>query len=259
MELRAFFFGPDESLFGIEDLPGVAQAKTSGVVICQPLGHEYIRCHRGCRQLASRLAQAGFPTLRFDYAGCGDSLGSSHEFGPQRWLADVRSALEQMRSRVERLVVIGLRLGANLAVEATAGVSDVSSLVLWEPVQRGARFLEQIGIQHAEHETKHGWPSGASRRGLPPGAESELIGFALSGAARKQLSELQLGPPAVGRVLQLLNGEPSELPGPRVGVEVEQLLVPERGFWTADPYEMVIPAESIAAIVEWVSATEVGS
>ena len=60
---------------------------------CQPLGHEYIRAHRTFNQLAAGLARAGFPVLRFDYSGTGDSSGADEMGSVKRWMADVREAM----------------------------------------------------------------------------------------------------------------------------------------------------------------------
>src|SRR5437773_7734152 len=81
-----FYFGsPDKLLFGCYHEPSLERRRKCAVVVCQPVGHEYINSHRALRQLAARLCDAGFPVLRFDYYGCGDSsdrkstrLNSSH-------------------------------------------------------------------------------------------------------------------------------------------------------------------------------------
>src|SRR3954447_11756882 len=86
-----------------------------GVLICPPLGHEQVHAHRRLRHLADALAEAGFPVVRFDYHGTGDSAGSDED--PERfptWLANTRDALGWMTHRLgcQRLSLVGLRLGA---------------------------------------------------------------------------------------------------------------------------------------------------
>ncbi len=98
-----------------------------GVVICPPIGYEQIHSHRSLRHLADACARAGFPTLRLDYHGTGDSPGSDED--PARcetWLANIRDAHAWMRRELgcERMSLVGLRLGATLIARAAtaAGV-----------------------------------------------------------------------------------------------------------------------------------------
>ena len=70
-----YFGAADAPLFGwwhaAENPTGLA------MVLCSPIGREEISAHRSLRHLAEMLAQRGVSTLRFDYAGTGDSCGSS--------------------------------------------------------------------------------------------------------------------------------------------------------------------------------------
>ena len=70
-----------------------ARTAAIGVVLCKPFGYEAICSHRSIRAFAEALADAGFPTLRFDYLGTGDS----GEIDPkadqlQVWTRDVVAA-----------------------------------------------------------------------------------------------------------------------------------------------------------------------
>ena len=76
MASESFFFRESKSpLFAQYHAPdtGGGGVRSTSVLLCQPYGHEYIRAHRAFRTLGERLARAGFPTLRFDYRGCGES------------------------------------------------------------------------------------------------------------------------------------------------------------------------------------------
>src|SRR5690242_1202032 len=132
-----FYFGsPDEPLFGCYHAPRPGQERKCVVVICQPIGHEYIYCHRALRQLAVRLSDSGFPVLRFDYFGCGDSSGSTEEGGIRQWLRDISSAISEARHRagVAQVCLVGFRLGGALSMITAAERGDIDSLVLWDPV-----------------------------------------------------------------------------------------------------------------------------
>src|SRR5919109_222934 len=123
-----FYFGPaDKRLFGCFHEPHPGRTKKCAVVICQPKAHEYIYSHRALRQLAARLSDSGFPVLRFDYYGCGDSHGNPENAEVSRWLEDVSSAISEVRqrARVAQVCLVGLRLGASLAMMTAAERGDV--------------------------------------------------------------------------------------------------------------------------------------
>src|SRR2546427_936966 len=142
-----FYFGPsDKPLFGCYHKARTEDSRKCAVVICQPVGHEYINCHRALRQLSARLAEAGFPVLRFDYYGCGDSAGISEEGRVSRWLEDISTAIFDLRQRtgLAQTCIVGLRLGGALSTMIGSQRDDVESLVLWSPVVNGKSYLENL-------------------------------------------------------------------------------------------------------------------
>src|SRR5215469_8125443 len=93
-EIAPFYFGvPEKELFGCLHMPEADSSLNCGVVVCQPFGHEYVNSHRALRQLAVRLAGAGFPVLRFDYHGCGDSRGETTESSISEWISNISQAI----------------------------------------------------------------------------------------------------------------------------------------------------------------------
>jgi pimeloyl-ACP methyl ester carboxylesterase len=117
------------------------QGRTRAAVICNPVGAEYVYAHRSLRHLASRLAQRGFHVLRFDYYGTGDSAGNDADASIDAMQEDVEFAIEAARdiAGVNRVTLIGLRLGAAIASRAAARQPDeVESLVLWDPLDAPA-------------------------------------------------------------------------------------------------------------------------
>lgn len=112
-------FGTDPRLFGVLTLPEGGQRRR-GVVICAPFGHPNICSYRPLRALGRRIAEQGWPVIRFDWPGTGDS-GDPDLVGEAWmgvWTAAVAQAVEALRSRagVDEIVVIGLRIGAPLAL-----------------------------------------------------------------------------------------------------------------------------------------------
>src|SRR5260370_26129393 len=115
--LPLYFGPPDEPLFGCYHEPPAGHRRKCAVLICPPIGHENINCHRALRQLAARLAETGFPVLRFDYYGCGDSAGVSEEVGISLWLEDISTAILDLRQRtgLAQTCVVELRMRASLS------------------------------------------------------------------------------------------------------------------------------------------------
>lgn len=143
--MEATYFGdPAAPLFGLYHPAGGSRRRDCGVLLCPPIGHEHVRAHRALRQLAALLSREGFEVLRFDYFGVGDSAGRSDEARLARWQGDVAAAGAELQavSGVDRLVLVGLRLGAALAATGSAGL-PVERLVLWDPVTSGRSLVER--------------------------------------------------------------------------------------------------------------------
>lgn len=130
--------------------PATRLIRSTGVVICYPLGHEYFRAHRAFVKLGERLARLGFPVLRFDYVGTGDSEGDCGHNGVDVWLDDIaQSAGElQRRERVTEIALCGLRFGAALAMLAASRIDALRTLLLWEPVEDGVAYLHELRHLH---------------------------------------------------------------------------------------------------------------
>jgi pimeloyl-ACP methyl ester carboxylesterase len=119
------------------------------VLLCPGLGRDASTAHRSFRLLADQLAGAGYPTLRFDYPGTGDSCEVD---GPEcgvLWQRSVQAAADWLRhaTGAGRIVMIGLRIGATLATLAASSRDDVVGLVLLEPVLRGKSYVSQLMVE----------------------------------------------------------------------------------------------------------------
>jgi dienelactone hydrolase len=118
-----------------------------GVVIVPPVGYEYWNSHRTLRTLAERLARNGCLALRFDFDGTGDSAGDQWDPGRlEAWQRNIGQAADALRELgVTRLVVIGLRIGATLALTQGAAVG-ADAVVAWAPVARGSRYVRELQL-----------------------------------------------------------------------------------------------------------------
>jgi pimeloyl-ACP methyl ester carboxylesterase len=154
------------------------------------MGHEYINCHRALRQLATRLCEAGFPVLRFDYYGCGDSFGNDNEGTVERWLEDTSLAICEIRRRSDlaHVCVVGIRLGAALAMISGARRRDLESLILWDPAIDGNSYLKEL--QRLQKEMSRFRPRPKS--GWKSADRLEVLGFPIPYRLRVELEKLNL-------------------------------------------------------------------
>jgi alpha/beta superfamily hydrolase len=255
-----FYFGSQgRELFGCFHDPSRNGMRRCAVLICQPVGHEYINSHRALRQLAVRLAEAGFPVLRFDYSGCGDSYGEAEQSSIARWLEDISTAVAQLRALtgIFQVCVIGLRLGGTLAAVTGTICEDFQSLILWEPVVNGRDYLKELHSLQEEMLRFRPKPKLSTR----PQAHVEILGFPVSRLLHAQLEELDLGmmtkKPA-GRVLIVqntpANGEDNlknHLIQTRAQVEHKAMQAPQIWLPTRDG-SLLVPARVLQSLVSWV-------
>jgi len=152
--VQSLFFGSStEPLYGVLHEPEGTSIRDFSVLICYPFGQEYMITHRAMRTLCVNMARAGVPSMRFDYAGTGDSYGEvfSIETSVQN---TVQAAQELMElSGMEAIKVVGLRLGAAIAVQASKELDSIAQLTLWDPVVNGADYLNEIAPENADHNS----------------------------------------------------------------------------------------------------------
>jgi len=259
--IEAFFFGdPAAQLFACHHPPSNGDSD-DGVVLCYPMGHEYIRTHRLYRFLARRLADAGFHVLRFDYFGTGDSAGEFAEARLERWVGDAAAALAELRHRfsVRHIYVGGLRLGA--AVGWLAGIEHggVDGLVLWDPVTTGPEYLDDIiAHENQRRQLSSGRDLGDDRGSRRP---REIVGFPMTEALYGDLVALDLfGVTRVpaSRALLVDSSDDSiqeklraHLEG--TGADVRYEHMPHPKTWTQDPYKTVVPSKIIDTVGRWMA------
>jgi exosortase A-associated hydrolase 1 len=138
-----------ERLWGVLSRPAQSSSHRTAVLIVVGGPQYRVGSHRQFVQLARHLAQAGFPTLRFDYRGMGDSDGERRDFtraGP-----DIRAALDALSRRcptVDRFVIWGLCDAASAALMYVSTDSRVTGVVAANPWVRSEASLAATHIRH---------------------------------------------------------------------------------------------------------------
>jgi exosortase A-associated hydrolase 2 len=145
-ETPFFFDGNGYRLFGVLHQAD-GKAKREGFVFCSPFGEEKLWTHRVFVNFARDLSDQGYPVLRFDYMGNGDSDGDFEDCSVQTKLSDIGCAIRALREKAphtEAVWLLGLRFGATLALLASGNRSEIGGLILWEPIINGLAYMREM-------------------------------------------------------------------------------------------------------------------
>ncbi len=251
--MRPFFFGDSaRPLLGLHHPPPRGTPRRVGVVLCNPFGQEYLRAHRPLRELASRLAEAGFPTLRFDYHGCGDSAGEAGEARLEDWLAHTAAAVAEVREVTgsPQVALVGLRLGGAIAVLAAQRLGGGEAPVLWDPVIDGAGYLRALRASHEAWMREHARGAVARRE--------EVLGFPLSAALTADLEGLALAIDSVPARRALVVSSDGGTDAPALGDGGTEDAVVRRRFSPAPVWlhaegeeRALVPGELLEHVATW--------
>lgn len=230
--------------------PPAQPARDLAIVMCPPIGYEAICSYPTYVQLARHFAEAGFPVLRFDPPGTGDSAGDdSQPARVEAWLGGIEAAVAQARacSGATQVALFGLRLGATLAVEAAARLGGVDSLLLWAPCASGKAFAREMRASGTELED-----GTLLAFGQPYTAET-LLGLQALDATRPARR------PAA-RVLVIGRDDlPGEGPLPKamraLGAETRFERWPGYAAMVGEPREGVLTADTLASLTGWLAGS----
>lgn len=179
-------------LFGVLSLPN--EAKRTGVVIVVGGSQYRAGSHRQFVLLARCLAANGYPVLRFDYRGMGDSLGELGHF--EHVEADLGAAVTALKHALpilDRVVLWGLCDGASAALLYVQKTSDphIAGLLLLNPWIRTA-------ASHAKTQVRHYYLDRLKQRAFWAKLFSgQVAGSALKGFVRSVRAAVQSAPTPV--------------------------------------------------------------
>lgn len=138
-----------KELLGIIVMP--EQAATTGVIIVVGGPQYRAGSHRQFLLLSRFLAEAGYPAMRFDFRGMGDSTGDLRDF--EAINEDIEAAIDAFKAnspQVERVMLWGLCDAASASLLYWDATKDtrVSALVLLNPWVRSEATLARTHIKH---------------------------------------------------------------------------------------------------------------
>jgi alpha-beta hydrolase superfamily lysophospholipase len=254
---RPIVFGPAERrLFGFYHSSGPeGPTRALGVVLCNPVGFEAMCTHRTYRHLAERVAARGFPCLRFDYDGTGDSSGRQDD--PDRvraWVESIGLAIAEMRARGSvRVALFGARLGATFATLAALKDGDIDALVTWAPVVSGRAYVRELrafgmmtlpGPQRAD-------------------GSQEIVGYSYSKETLADISAIDLvslTPRAAKRIFVVPSNDAPKDEARLAehwkaqGTELAVGPVTRYARMLGDPYDTVVPDPTLDEIAGWLGS-----
>lgn len=184
---QAMVFGCEsEQLVGILHAPRSSPTSTDIGVVIIVGGPQYrAGSHRQFVLLGRALAAAGYPVLRFDYRGMGDSGGEARSF--EHINEDIEAAIDTLQKRlpsVQRVVLWGLCDGASAALLYAQATHDarVSGACVLNPWVRSDASLATTQLKHYY-----------TRRLLAPQFWAKLLsGKVASGAMHELTQKLRL-------------------------------------------------------------------
>lgn len=185
--MKPMYFGNSaRRLFGVYEAPA-ASSRDAGVVLCYPGEHEYNMTHWAFRRLSAMLAREGLHVLRFDWSCTGDSAGDTGQGSLHEWVADVGTAVRELRdiAGITAISLVGMRLGAALAAMACTPELRIRELVLWEPILDGQTYLRELAEVHETRRLQLLHPKAAFER-------DEVLGFRVRPDLRSALEAIDL-------------------------------------------------------------------
>lgn len=194
--------GGGPALFAIFHEPA-QPAHDVAILVCPPFGWEDMCSYRARREWADSLAASGFPVLRIDLPGSGDSPGGPHD--PERlraWTDGASAAARWLASTTgaRRIAAIGIGLGGAIAYSALAAGAPIDDLVLWGTSARGRTHLRELrAFSYMETPAAAMSETPSTVQDTEDGALA-VAGYVLSEQTQRELQELDLAELAAPRL-----------------------------------------------------------
>jgi len=232
-------------MFGSVHIPASQTRRDLAIVICPPIGTDARKTYRVLFDWAEALAAEGYPVLRYDPAGEGDSGPIPEgEDKCEAWIRGGIAAADFAREWLacDKLVLAGLRAGATVALAVSDKVRP-DGLILLAPYPTGAAWLRELRMSAVMLADRRDGPDGLEVGGIRLSAETMATMEALdvTGQADWQPPAF-LSAPAPSRALQT-----------RLGSRLTQVKFTDYAKLFREAHMAEAPLEVLAAAADWLS------
>ena len=170
--------------------------RDTGWLLCHSFGMEQMTLLLTDVGIARRMSAAGFPVLRFQCQGYGDSSDIYAHPDPSTHLRDTQQALEQMRelTGLTNIGTLGARFGGTIAA-LIADRNDLPYTILISPEVSGKAFAKELLRSEVFHEIAGGTEQTSMeelRNELASKDEVNIKGFTLTGAMVEEMGKIDI-------------------------------------------------------------------
>lgn len=256
--MEMFHIGPDEKkLVCVFHPANDCKLRKTGIIICNPIGQEYIRFYKAISLLSTELSMEGYSTFRFDYFGTGDSYGDNEDLTIESGLNDLKNVIKEMREGggIQGICLVGIRFGTILSLLA-ASEPEIIALVLWNPLFSGKAMFDDLVSQNNKFIS-------SSFCRVNPKVKHEYYGFSYSPdfiTGLKNFHFKNVFPSNLKNVLVLADSDEKVAAELCVSnyVKLRTIVNQTHKFWTKEKDESsksMVPIVEIKEIVNWLNDT----
>jgi esterase/lipase len=147
MNIHCFFLEENEKrIYCSEYIAESTIRRDKGILLCKPIWGERIRTSRIFHNLALFLQDKGYDVFTCDYYGDGNSYGESHELTFDGMVGNIIALRKYISDNhnLNSISIIGLRVGANCAIESVKKNKNFKSMILVEPILNLVDYLKEV-------------------------------------------------------------------------------------------------------------------
>lgn len=242
----------------------VGARRATTVVFVPPFGWEGMSASRNLKAWGRELAADGYPVVRYQPPGAGDSAGLGVDQDLDSWVRALTDVLAHARTATaaSHVTVIALGLGGLVALQAQHEGAGIDDLVLWSVPSKG-RLLLREARAFASMAIEPGEATGAAPAAEVPTDDGSLWvhGYPISARFQEQLKALDTTVFGVGALRRAYVLGRGTLPADRAlvaalekqGVLVEVAPGPGYDELTVEPRLSRSPVVTQAAVLGWLN------